>query len=155
MKLERWALIAEIIGAAAIVVSLIFVGLQIRESNTATYAATYDQLQADMVDWRMELATHPDTVRAWRYFFDPEDVDPPDPNSAYVGKMAMEAIVQIWERAYFAREYGRLNDEEWERYRRGMCNPGYHEAWDRAGLDGSIFAKRFWQEVVVSGCEDL
>lgn len=30
MKLEKWVQIAEIIGAAAIVVSLVFVGLQVR-----------------------------------------------------------------------------------------------------------------------------
>jgi len=34
MKLEKWALIAEIIGAAAIVISLVFVGLQVRQSNS-------------------------------------------------------------------------------------------------------------------------
>jgi hypothetical protein len=34
MKLEKWALIAEIVGALAIVVSLLFVGLQIRQSNS-------------------------------------------------------------------------------------------------------------------------
>jgi len=34
MKLEKWALIAEIVGAAAIVLSLVFVGLQVRQSNS-------------------------------------------------------------------------------------------------------------------------
>jgi hypothetical protein len=34
MKLERWALIAEIVGAVAIVVSLIFVGMEVRQSNS-------------------------------------------------------------------------------------------------------------------------
>ena len=36
MKLEKWALIAEIIGAVAIVVSLIFVGLEIRNGADQT-----------------------------------------------------------------------------------------------------------------------
>lgn len=34
MRLEKWALIAEIIGGVAIVVSLLFVGLQVRQSNS-------------------------------------------------------------------------------------------------------------------------
>ena len=38
MKLERWALIAEIISAVAIVLSLIFVGFQVRQSSEETAA---------------------------------------------------------------------------------------------------------------------
>lgn len=34
MKLQKWALIAEIIGGIAIVVSLVFVGLEVRQSNS-------------------------------------------------------------------------------------------------------------------------
>lgn len=40
MKLERVALIFEIVGGIAIVLSLVFVGLQMRDSNRATRAAT-------------------------------------------------------------------------------------------------------------------
>lgn len=40
MKLEKWAMIAEIVGAAAIVISLVFVGLQVRQGNDATVANT-------------------------------------------------------------------------------------------------------------------
>ena len=34
MRLEKWALVAEIVGAIAIVISLLFVGLQVRQSNS-------------------------------------------------------------------------------------------------------------------------
>ena len=36
MRLEKYALIAEIVGAVAIVLSLVFVGLEIRENTRAT-----------------------------------------------------------------------------------------------------------------------
>jgi len=42
MKLERYALIAEIVGALAIVLSLIFVGLEVRE-NTRITSLTSDR----------------------------------------------------------------------------------------------------------------
>jgi hypothetical protein len=54
----------------------------------------------------------------------------------------MEAVVQIFERAYFARDYGRLNDEEWSRFRRSMCDPRYHEAWVRAGVNSNLILAR-------------
>ena len=41
--LAEWASVAEIIGALAIVVSLVFVGLQIRANTRATQNATYQQ----------------------------------------------------------------------------------------------------------------
>ena len=40
IRLSEWANIAEIIGAVAIVLSLVFVGLQIEEGNRETRAAT-------------------------------------------------------------------------------------------------------------------
>ena len=51
MKLKKWALIAEIVGGIAIVVSLVFVGLQVRQSaqtnaQTLTQAVVSDYLAA-------------------------------------------------------------------------------------------------------------
>ena len=48
MKLERWALIAEIVGGVAIVLSLIFVGLQVRQSAEQT-ALNTDAIRADAI----------------------------------------------------------------------------------------------------------
>jgi hypothetical protein len=36
--------------------------------------------------------------------------------------MAAEALVLIYERAYFARMYGRLGDSEWARYDSSICS---------------------------------
>ncbi len=54
MRLERLALIAEIIGGIAIVITLIVLIYETRQNTIATYAASYDQLAADMADWRMQ-----------------------------------------------------------------------------------------------------
>ena len=48
-KLQKWALIAEVIGAVAIVVSLIFVGFEVRQGAEAQRAATVLQLKKDWV----------------------------------------------------------------------------------------------------------
>ncbi len=51
MKLQKWALLAEILGGIAVVVSLIFVGYQVQQSNeqaalntSALRLAAYQQL---------------------------------------------------------------------------------------------------------------
>ncbi len=38
------------------------------------------------------------------------------------GVLAATALFYILERAYFAREYGRLGDQEWRRYEQSMCS---------------------------------
>ena len=66
MKLERWALIAEIFSAAAVVVSLIFVGFQVRQGadetalNTrAIEVSAYQDLTAQVGDLNRLLIENP------------------------------------------------------------------------------------------------
>jgi len=56
-KLQEYALIAEIIGGIAIVFSLVFVGLEMRRSTNAEYAASLDRIMSDYFEWKMALAT--------------------------------------------------------------------------------------------------
>ena len=44
LKLKQWAQIAEVIGAVAIVVSLIYVASELRHNTDATQAATFQQM---------------------------------------------------------------------------------------------------------------
>jgi hypothetical protein len=67
-KLSDWASIAEIISAGAIVVSLIFVGTEIRRNTEAEYLLSYDRLSAEMTNWRMTLATNPETYAEYELF---------------------------------------------------------------------------------------
>ena len=77
MKLEKWALIAEIVSAIAIVLSLVFVGFQVRQGAEATdnnTAATRRQvleslMNADL-DVLMLAAEHPYLVS---FGFNPDE----------------------------------------------------------------------------------
>ena len=48
MKLERLALVAEVIGAAAILITLVFVVVELRDSTRAQDAATYQDMSRDV-----------------------------------------------------------------------------------------------------------
>jgi hypothetical protein len=72
-KLQEYALIAEIIGAIAIVASLIFVGLQVRLSAEETaqntlqmQAMVYQALQDEIVERNLLNATSPERARLQR-----------------------------------------------------------------------------------------
>jgi hypothetical protein len=61
LKLSEWANIAEVLGAVAIVVSLIFVGMQISDGNRETRAATVQSaLDAEMA-FQSEILRYADT----------------------------------------------------------------------------------------------
>ena len=65
MKLEKWALIAELVGGIAIVVSLLFVGLQVRQSNSL--AAT-DALKDGTQIWTSAYVAAFDTEESTAFF---------------------------------------------------------------------------------------
>jgi hypothetical protein len=65
MRLEKWAHVAELIGGVAIVLSLVFVGVQIREGNRETRAATIQaalRSEMDMATTFLEYAETWDKV---------------------------------------------------------------------------------------------
>lgn len=125
MNLEKWALIAEIVGAFAIVVTLAVLISETRHNTAATYAASYDQLSADMADWRMQLADNPEMQASCFAVLGRNDSEcrwNSSPEAGCdTGIFVASALFIILERAYFARAYGQLGDQEWGRYRRAIC----------------------------------
>lgn len=72
MKLKEWALLAEISGAVAVVVSLIFVGYQVRQSNeqsalntTALQVTAYQHLVGGISEFNIQTLENPE-LRAAR-----------------------------------------------------------------------------------------
>lgn len=59
MKLEKWALIAEIIGAAAIVISLVYLIIEVRENTDAVNASNRQSTAARAQELALASATDP------------------------------------------------------------------------------------------------
>jgi len=146
MKLERWALIAEIVGGVAIVLSLIFVGLEIRRNTTATYAATYDRILADHMNMNVAEANNPGMALAYQYFADSELLDSTDDVQYLQGRSSWLAIGRLYERAFFAHEYGQLGESEWGRYQNQMCGDAFQAQLRKLDPPGEylVFARDFW-----------
>ena len=62
MTLESWAYVAEIIGAVAVVASLIYVGIQIRDSNRVNQANARHQISEFVLQVSMFQAQHADRI---------------------------------------------------------------------------------------------
>jgi hypothetical protein len=61
LKLAQLASIAEIIGAFAVVVSLIYVGVQVNDSASAVRAASANDANSALQTWYMEIGTDQQT----------------------------------------------------------------------------------------------
>ncbi len=128
MKLEKWALIADIVGGAAIVVTLVVLIFEVNDNTNAIQAQTYQGLMSELNEYRMILA-------------DPEGIEG---RTRVLGKLAEEGWgdltdaerLRLWapstirwgiyESAYFANERGVLGQSEWTRFESAVCR-GYED----------------------------
>ncbi len=65
MTLEELAYISQVIGVVAVLASLIFVGVQIRQNTTATRAGLHQSFTGAMNHLNATMAQSPDLSRIW------------------------------------------------------------------------------------------
>ncbi len=119
--------IGELTAAIAVVISLIFVGLEIRDNTVATRAATYQDTVAYDIGNLQTFGASPETATVFYTFVD-------DPNSLeggefLQGRTLFTASIRHMENLYFQHEIGMLSDEAWATreplVRRFVLSPGF------------------------------
>jgi hypothetical protein len=149
MTLEDLANLAEIIGVIAVIASLLFVGIQIRQSARATKAsAAFDatnsvanlseQLWANYSDERMVegLETY-DPTKNWEDF-----------SLGVQTRMIIfnRALFQKYEGAYYLHRYGGLDEDLWEAWQAwaaSMIKLPFHATWWEQDKQDGLFSKAF------------
>ena len=142
-RLQVFGIWAEIVAAAAVVISLIFVGIQVRQTaeetalNTeATRAAAYAQSVTGLNQWRQIIAGDLQLATLWDSYIadDREILEPGD-------EMRLQMLLVIlwanYENAYYANQYGLLGASEWARHEAQICIR-YHDdsdRWTRSGQE--------------------
>jgi len=66
LKLSDMANIADVVGAISIVVSLVYVGVQLNDSTRAVRSATANDTSAALSAWYTELGTNPQALRVFQ-----------------------------------------------------------------------------------------
>ena len=108
MKLEKWALIAEIVGAVAIVISLLYVGFQIQLNTAEQQAASVQAITARDEQIAFIYATDEAARPAWQKVVRGEDLERQDLD--VMGAMIF-AHLRVLEDAYNKHQEGFLDDE--------------------------------------------
>ena len=122
----------EIVGIAGIILSLIFLGYELKRSNdiaeTEAVAAIYSMTN----EMGLALAENPELSRVFRQALsDFESLDPDDLWTLYV---LLEYVINVNEAAWKYYDKGVINQEESDYYARSLCkligrHPSLVEAW--------------------------
>ena len=124
--LESWARIAEIAGAFAIVISLVYVALELRESNRILQVNSRQALSEQDLRY-YESAIDPQIIaRATDKRQRGEELSPIETSQLTIRQ---GLNFRIFEHAFFLYNNDALDDREWARYQRiirnNICNNQY------------------------------
>ena len=131
MTLEQWAFIAQIISAVAVVASLVFVGIQLRQATASIRASSSQAHSGLYTDLVKSIIDNDDMARIWSTGLrTPEDLT----EIEWVRFVAYaSALFRLYESSRVQWLNGRLDDEHWSTVERQAVDfghlPGLQSAW--------------------------
>ena len=128
---KNWKDIAELVGIAAIVASLVFVGLQMRQSHEIALSEAHQQRAAMTSEAFFALSENDDALAALLVAI-PSDIskvpDGMEPVEYIAFQYWMMGMMMTIENAYFQYQAGFLSEESWLRSRNGLKRQLYINA---------------------------
>ena len=111
LRLAEWASIAEVVGAVAVVVSLIYVGIQVSENTGAVLAANRQQLVGRAHTATISIATSPELAAAYAKLAKGDKLTPAEQMQyAYV----VRAMLYDVQESFLLYREERLTEEYWK-----------------------------------------
>jgi hypothetical protein len=133
MNWEAIGSLGEIIGAAAVVTSLIYVGVQFRQYKTEAQASSRDSMSRATVDMLLRIATNDTLFNV--YLKGMNDPSKLGPGETYRFDMIFYAIFETWETTFSQWKRGMLTPQDWKKWeviiRYYLTAPGVKEFWKR------------------------
>jgi hypothetical protein len=130
MSLDTMHKVGELVASIAVVISLIFVGLQVRDNTVATQAASYQASAAYSADILLAVAENPEKARIFNayVFEDPHNLSADETLQA---QYLLSAALRGLENIYIQHQAGMLSEAGWaarEPTVRGLVMaPGYEK----------------------------
>ena len=140
MKATNWKDVAELIGIAAIVASLIFVGLQMKQSHEIALAEIYQARTATVVDWDNDMASN---ILAMTAFMKSEDgrFEEIQPFELWAGWYKTTGNLMLLENSHYQYTLGFLSEEHWVRVRRNL-KQSMQDPLFKQVMDATMFNRR-------------
>jgi hypothetical protein len=126
-RLQRYALVAEITGGIGVLVTLIFLVIQIGENTQALKRNSYESILDSLVEWRTTWLVDPELRRIMYVTGNSDEIL--EGEDRYTQFQLKNSIYQIYERAYWANEYDQMGESEWQRFANSICH-GKSQFWE-------------------------
>lgn len=132
MTLDQLASIGEIIGGLAVVVSLVYLSIQIRMNTEAERTSTYQSIVSDFGALNNTMASTPELSHLFVEAM--ENYHPLNPDQkARISQIFFQCF-RYFENMFYQNQKGYLDDEVWIGWKRLMltyyASPGFQTWWE-------------------------
>lgn len=145
MNWEAVSAIGQLIGAVAVVISLVYLAAQIRDNTRSTRSATRQSIVDSIVSVNLAFPQSDGLARALGANL---DAQPNEPHQALQLLAHCYAYMRTWENVHFQFRSGMLSDEDWNGFRQNLKAllqvPAYRDFWER---EREVFSQAFRREV--------
>jgi len=128
--------LSEWLGVGGVIASLVFVGLQVRQSAEAMRAATVLQLKDNWVQFNMAQIDNPEVTRAFEVV-DSLGWENADARSRHVVTALTRGLLHMWANTYYHYRNGTLDADQWPPVLRDIefesSNSSLWEVWTEWG----------------------
>ncbi len=114
-RLQVWALMAEIVSGIAVVATLIFLIIEVRNNSELVQASTFERNTQSMIDYRASNVANDRSLEEMTEYW---EMDSPEQLRRSL------LVLNLWglyEKAYFSQQYGLFGSSEWQRYTTSIC----------------------------------
>jgi len=109
MSLQDWASIAEIVGGIAVIVSLIYVGLQVNDSTSAIRSSAASDATKTMQSWYLEMGRNRQARDIWYNAM--TSAEPLPARDEFQFMMSMHTAILGMQNSYLLSKEGTLDEE--------------------------------------------
>ncbi len=131
MNWEALGAIAELVGAIGVIVSLLYLAVQIRQNTVCSRAATYQAVVSDAQRINALVVEHEDIARLRRVGLSEPGVLTPDELMRF--HRLLGTYFRFQDNLYLQRRNGTLDEDQWSGYlgvlRQLLANQGAQEYW--------------------------
>lgn len=120
-RISRFAQIAEIIASIGVILTLIFLALEVQQNSSLVRTSMYETTMQAINEWRMQLALDKESRDLYFQYEREGVINLTEPQLDHL-LVLQASIWSIYERAYFAYQRELLGIEEWARFGRNICD---------------------------------
>jgi len=158
MSIQDWAAVGEIVGGVAIIISLVYVGLQIRQNTKALKLGTAHHTTENFSDWY--LVTAENDQLADIFFRGLQDIQSLQPVEKFRFFALLHKFFRAYENAYYQFRNGALDDDAFEGLTQMMLmiktTPGIITYWEeRKGWYNKKFQLYINDEIMAADGEEF